>query len=96
MRTRVTLQRDAGKGGELDVMAEASDQQVLLVEVRKRQVKANGKDIQDFGEKVALYQALHPEQQVLAAFLSLGGLTEEALALCQKQGIAWSSELVYF
>ncbi|MCE7989876.1 MAG: hypothetical protein DYG89_52685 [Caldilinea sp. CFX5] len=96
VRTRVTLQRDDGKGGELDVVAEASDQRVLLVEVRKRQVKANGKDIQDFGEKVVIYQSLHPEQQVLAAFLSLGGFTEEALAFCQAQRIAWSSELVYF
>jgi hypothetical protein len=96
VRTRVTLQRNDGKGGELDIVAEASDYRVLLVEVRKRQVKANGKDIQDFGEKVAIYQALHPEQQVLAAFLSLGGFTAEALALCQAQGIAWSSELIYF
>lgn len=96
VRTRVTLQRADGKGAELDVVAEASDGRVLLVEVRKREVKATGKDVQDFGEKVAIYQSLHPEQQVQAAFLSLGGFTEEALALCQAQGIAWSSELIYF
>jgi hypothetical protein len=96
VQTRMTLQRDDGKGMELDVIATSSDGRVLLVEVRKRQVKSTVNDVQDFQEKVVVYQAQHPEPQLLAAFLSLGGFTEEALQFCQTQGIAWSTELLYF
>lgn len=81
---------------ELDVVATTSDERVLVVEVRKRQSKSTPADIEDFQEKVAVYQAQHPEQRVLAAFLALGGFTEEALQLCQTQGIAWATKLLYF
>ena len=96
VQTRMTLQRDDGKGMELDVIATSSDGRVLLVEVRKRQVKSTVNDVQDFQEKVVVYQAQHPEEQVLAAFLALAGFTEEALQFCQTQGIAWATELLYF
>ena len=29
-------------------------------------------------------------------FLSLGGFTEDALAMCKEHGIAWSTELADF
>lgn len=81
---------------EVDVVAESSDGPTLLVEVRKRQTKSNAKNVQNFQEKVAIYQTQYSEQLILASFLSLGGFTEDALALCQSQGIAWSTELRYF
>lgn len=96
VQTRVIIQRDDGKTMEIDVVAESSGGQVLLVEVRKRQVKSNVNDVQDFQEKVTVYQAQHPEQMVSAGFLSLGGFTDDALAVCQTQGIMWSTTLHYF
>ncbi|MCP4700591.1 MAG: hypothetical protein GY862_27620, partial [Gammaproteobacteria bacterium] len=73
VRTRVSVQREDGKGGELDIVAESGDERVLLVEVRKRKDKSNPRDVEDFQEKAALYQTQNPEKSILTAFLSLGG-----------------------
>jgi len=80
-------------GRELDIVAEADDERVILVEVKKQQNKSNVEQVTDFQEKVALYQAQNPDKVVLAGFLSLGGFTEGALALCEQHGIGWSTEL---
>ncbi len=96
VQTRIIIQRADGKRMELDIVAESSEGPVLLVEVRKRQVKSNGNDVADFQEKVAVYQTLHPGRIVLAGFLSLGGFTEDARQLCEQSGIGWSEELRYF
>ncbi len=96
VRTRVIIQRDDGKAMELDIVAESSEGRVLLVEVRKRQVKSNITDVANFQEKMMVYQAQNPEQLVLAAFLSVGGFTEEAKQLCQQSGIGWAEEVSYF
>ncbi|MBV7336683.1 hypothetical protein KFU94_52325 [Chloroflexi bacterium TSY] len=93
VRTRLHIQRADGLNRELDIVAEADDARVLLVEVKKQQRKSGTEDVTAFQEKVALYQKQHPEMVVLAGFLSLGGFTEGALALCREQGIGWSTEL---
>ncbi|OQY54030.1 MAG: hypothetical protein DRR08_13035 [Candidatus Parabeggiatoa sp. nov. 2] len=96
VRTREIIQRSDGKKMELDVVAESSDERVVLVEVRKRQTKTSSKDVEDFQEKVTVYQALHPEQKVLAGFLSLGDFTEEARHMCEQSGIGWATAFAYF
>jgi hypothetical protein len=88
VRERVLLQRADGKGLEVDVVATATDGRVVLVEVKKTQVKTSRSQVEEFWEKVRTYQQLFPDQKVLAAFLSLGDFTEEALAFCQAQGCA--------
>jgi len=80
-------------GRELDIVAETEDERVILVEVKKQQRKSNVEQVADFQEKVALYQSQHPEKVILAGFLSLGGFTQDALALCQAEGIGWATEL---
>jgi len=96
VRTRVIIQRPDGKNLELDIVAESNDKQVLLVEVKKRQVKSGVTEVEDFAEKVTVYQELHPEEMVLAGFLSVGGFTDEARVLCEQLSIGWSEELKYF
>ncbi len=96
VRTRVLIQRQDGKNMELDIVAEADDGQVLLVEVRKRKAKSGVRDVEDFQEKIAVWQVEHPEHTLLAGFLSLGGFTDEACRFCEQQGIAWSEEMRYF
>jgi hypothetical protein len=88
VRERVPWQRADGKGLEVDVVATAQDGRVVLVEVKKTQVKTSLLQVEEFVMKVRSYQQLFPEQQVLAAFLSLGDFTAEALAYCQAQGCA--------
>ena len=44
--------------------------------------------IEDFQEKVEVYKTLFPDAIVLAAYLSLGGFTEEAGDFCLTHGIA--------
>lgn len=96
VQTRVIIQRADGGKQELDIVAQSSDDRTLLVEVKNQQAKADHTVIEDFLEKVAIYQAQHSDQIVLPALLALGGFTEQALEICRKQGIAWSTELHYF
>ncbi|MEM7536040.1 MAG: hypothetical protein AAF639_27915 [Chloroflexota bacterium] len=93
IRTRVYIQREDGLNRELDVVAETTDERVILVEVKKEQRKASVEYVEEFQEKVVLYQAQHPGAVVLTGFLSLGGFTKNALTLCQELGIGWSMEL---
>jgi GTPase SAR1 family protein len=96
IRTRIIIQRDDGKTMELDIIAESNDGPVLLVEVRKRQTKSNRQDVEDFQEKIAVYQAQNPKQNVLAGFLSLGGFTQEAQLMCEQSHIGWAETFSYF
>ncbi len=96
VQTRVTIQRADGKAMALDIVAESTDQQVLLVEVRTRQAKSTLTDVEDFQEKVAAYQSQNPQQTVFAGFVSLGGFTQEAQQRCQTDNLAWTTELPYF
>ncbi len=94
--TRWPLLRKNGKSLELDLLAHAADGQVLVVEVKKRQVKTGRPVIEDFLEKVAAYQQHNPDRVVIPAVLSLGGFTAEALALCGQQGIQTAEKMAIF
>ena len=96
VRMEVVIQREDGKNLELDLIAESNDDSVLLVEVKKRKTKIGINDIEDFLEKARLYNSLNPEQSVFAGFLSLGGFTDEALQMCERNCIGWAEEFSYF
>jgi hypothetical protein len=91
VRERVVFQRDDGKRLEIDVLAESSCGRVVLVEVKKTQVKTGLKAVEDFREKVAAYaqylQGHAADKVILPAFLSLGGFTDEATRFCEERGI---------
>ncbi len=69
---------------------------VVLVEVKKTQEKTLPTIVEDFQEKVEVYGKLFPNQQILPAFLSLGGFNEKALKICQKHGIGWAEKIRHF
>ena len=96
VQTRVMLQRPDGAKKEVDIVAQTSDERVLLIDVKNQQEKPNHETVADFLEKAALYSSQHPDKTLLLAFLSLGGFTEKALELCRQHGIAWTTELQYF
>jgi hypothetical protein len=88
VKERVHIQREDGKNMELDIVAESSCGRVVLVEVKKTQTKMSLNKIEDFQEKVEVYKTLFPDAIILAAYLSLGGFTDEASDFCLKHGIA--------
>jgi hypothetical protein len=88
VKERVHIQREDGKNMELDIVAESSCGRVVLVEVKKTQTKISLNKIEDFQEKVDVYKTTFPDAIVLAAYLSLGGFTEEAGDFCLRHGIA--------
>lgn len=94
--SRVPFQRDDGKGLELDVVAESSCGQIIVVEVKKTQAKTGVTAIEDFLEKLESYAKHVPEHTLLPAFLSLGGFTEEALHLCRTRHIGTAEIIAYF
>ncbi len=96
VRMRIFIHREDDKQMELDVVATASDERVLLVEVRNRESKTTPAHVQDFQEKVAVYRVQNPEKIVLGAFLSLGGFTQNAQEVCAADGIAWATDLDNF
>jgi hypothetical protein len=93
VRERFLLQRENGKGMEIDIVAESKCERVVLVEVRKKQVKTSLKDVEDFQDKVDVYKQLFPEKMVLPAFLSLGDFTGEAKQYCLEMGIGMAVSL---
>ena len=95
VRSRVSIQRDDGKGMEIDVRAKSSCGRTVLVEVRKRKEKMGIKAVEDFQEKVEVYAALFPDETVLPAYLSLGGFTEEAQRFCEERGIGTAEGIEY-
>lgn len=95
VRERVKFQRPDGKDNEIDVLAQSSDNRLVLVEVRKRQEKTNLTDVEDLRDKATAYAAQQAGQTVLPAFLALGGFTAEALAFCAQVGIATAVQITY-
>ncbi|OQY60025.1 MAG: hypothetical protein B6245_03615 [Desulfobacteraceae bacterium 4572_88] len=69
---------------------------VLAVEVKKTKAPVGLTPVRDFLEKLGIYAALHPGKQMLPAFFSTGGLTEEAREFCEKNGIATTQEIRVF
>ncbi|WP_069473721.1 hypothetical protein [Candidatus Marithrix sp. Canyon 246] len=88
VKERVHIQREDGKNMELDIVAQSSCDRVVLVEVKKTQTKTGLNKVEDFQEKVEVYKTNFPDTIVLAAYLSLGGFTEEAGDFCLRHGIA--------
>jgi hypothetical protein len=87
VRMRVKFQRPDGKEMELDVLAESDGGRTLVVEVKKTKEPTGVSLIRDFLEKVKAFSALNPENQVVPAFFSVGGFTEEARRYCEAQEI---------
>jgi hypothetical protein len=77
-------------------VAESDCGRVILVEVRKKQVKSSLKDMENFLEKVNAYQLLFPEKNVLPAFFSKGGFTETAKPFCETHGIGMAIEILHY
>lgn len=95
VRTRLIIQRPDGKNMELDVVAQATDSRVVIVEVKKWQRPVGPTEIDQFATKVTLYQQTHPDKIVLPAYLSLGGFTPQAQQQCHDQGIATAEQIAY-
>jgi len=87
VKERVQIQREDGKNMELDIVAQSSCGRVVLVEVKKTQTKTGLNKLEDFQEKVEVYKTTFPDAIVLAAYLSLGGFTDEAGDFCLEYGI---------
>jgi hypothetical protein len=96
VKERVFCQRSNGKGMEIDVVAQSSCGRVVLVEVKKTQAKTGPTIIEDFQEKVEIYGKQFPEQNILPAFLSLGGFTKDAQQKCQAHGIGWAERILHY
>ena len=96
VRVNIMIQRADGGNQELDIVVQTSDDRTLLIEVKNREQKANPEMVADFLEKVATYQAQHPDKIILKGFLSLNGFTKQGLEACQEHGIAWTTDLQYF
>jgi len=93
VKERVQIQREDGKNMELDIVAESSCGRVILVEVKKTKTKIGLNQMEDFQEKVDVYKTLFPDAIVLAAYLSLGGFTDEAGDFCLKHGIGVAEKI---
>jgi len=96
VRERFPLQREDGKGMESDIVAESDGGRVVLVEVRKKKVKTNLKDVHDFWEKVEAYQKIFSKKKILSAFLAVGDFTPEATQFCSDTGIGMATELLNY
>lgn len=96
VQTRVVIQRRDGRVNELDIVAYADDNRVLLVEAKNQQEQATPDMVTDFWAKAMLFQAQQPDQTILPAFLAPAGFTEPALELCRQHGLAWTTELQSF
>jgi hypothetical protein len=93
VKERVHIQREDGKNMEIDIVAESSCGRVVLVEVKKTQTKTGLNKVEDFQEKVDVYKTLFPDAIVLAAYLSLGGFTDEAGDFCLEYGIGVAEKI---
>jgi hypothetical protein len=96
VKERVKIQRDDGKEMEIDIVAQSSCGREVLVEVKKTQKKMDLNVVEDFQEKVAVYQKRFPEAIILPAFLSLGGFIQEAEQFCETHGIATATEIKHY
>ncbi len=96
VKLRVPLQRENGKQMELDVAAQSSCGRIVVVEVKKWKEPVGITPVEDFAEKLAVYAKQVPDNTILPAFLALGGFTEDALTLCETQGIGTAERIAHF
>ncbi len=95
VETRFMINREDGKTLELDIVAQADEGWVLLVEVKKRETPSDETMVREFLEKLRVYPILHPLAKVIAGFLSRGGFTESATVLCQEHGIGTATDFEF-
>ncbi len=96
VKTRVIFQREDGKNMELDIVAESACGRVLIVEVKKQAAKTVISMVEDFHEKVRIYQKQRPDNVMIPAFFSLGGFTETAITMCREKKIATGEKIISF
>jgi hypothetical protein len=96
VKERIQFQRQDGKVMEIDIAAISDCGRCVLVEVKKTKVKTSVNIIDDFQEKVEVYQTLNSNNVILSAFLSLGGFTDEAIDKCQRLEIAMAEDMELF
>ncbi|MDM8517042.1 hypothetical protein QUF76_12645, partial [Desulfobacterales bacterium HSG16] len=96
VKMRMQLQRPDGKNMEVDILAESDCGRILAVEVKKTKDPTGLSYIKDFLEKLAVYAAKNPEKQILAAYFSTGGFTNEAQKFCKESSIATAQKIKLF
>ncbi len=96
VKERVALQRSNGKKMEIDVAALSSCGRTVLVEVKKTKAKTGVAIIENFQEKAEVYKKQFPAQNILPAFLSLGGFTAEARQKCLAHGIGRAEKILHY
>ena len=96
VKERIQFQRQDGKVMEVDIAAISDCGRIVLVEVKKTKAKTGVNLIDDFQEKVDVYQDLNSNNVIISAFLSLGGFTDEAIGKCKTLGIAMAENIELF
>jgi DNA-binding Lrp family transcriptional regulator len=94
IKERVIIQREDGKVMEIDIVAESACLRVVLVEVKKTQTPISLKSVEDFQEKVEIYQSQFPSALVLPAYFSRGGFVDSAYHFCIEHGIGMAQEIL--
>ncbi|RKZ76938.1 MAG: hypothetical protein DRQ57_02145, partial [Gammaproteobacteria bacterium] len=94
VKERVLIQREDGKTMELDIVAESACGRVVLVEVKKTQTAISLTLVEDFQEKVEIYQSQFPNAIILPAYFSRGGFVAKAQDFCIKHGIGMAEEFL--
>jgi len=94
VKERVLIQRDDGKAREIDIVAESACGRVVLVEVKKTKAPIGLALVEDFKEKVKIYQSYFPDAQVLPAYFSRGGFVGSAHDFCVEHGIGMAQEIL--
>ncbi len=92
-KLRTIIQRPDGKNMELDILAKSDCGRILAVEVKKTADPVGTTLVQDFREKVNAFAGLNPDSQIIPAYFSTGGFSEEAHKFCKKNGIATAREI---
>jgi hypothetical protein len=67
---------------------------VVLVEVKKTQTPTGLTLVEDFQEKVEVYQSHFSEAMVLPAYFSRGGFVGEVRDFCVDHGIGMAEEIL--
>jgi len=94
VKERVLIQRDDGKAREIDIVAESACGRVVLVEVKKTKAPIGLTLVEDFQEKVTIYQSHFPDAIVLPAYFSRGGFIDKAHDFCVEHGIGMAQEIL--
>ncbi len=95
VKERYPFQQADGKNWEFDVLAVCTDGREVLVEVKKTKEKMGLKEVKEFASKATAYQQIYHDKQLLLAYLSLGGFTDEARQFCETQGIGLAEQIAY-